>query len=294
MHPRVEVSIIIPVLNQVNNLEESLNLLFRQNYPKRNIEIIVIDNGSTDGTWEMLQQIEGIKIHQIPDPKSPYVCRNKGIEISSKEWLLFLDSKIKIEGSEWLDHFIGIDPDPQKIYYARILPITQHLSISQWCEMISFFTFNSLAKEGLNGVAGCFLAHRKSFSIVGDFIINRSGGDTEWSKKAISIGYIVTAVWDFPVFYAPKKHGELIRKLVRIGVSDRTYFLSKDGSVFKFYFRRILEMRPPNPIRIYKILKSEDLHQKNLLWYFKVIFTTWYYRIYQKLITLNLINGQSD
>src|SRR5690606_3618753 len=102
------------------------------------------------------------------------------------------------------------------------------------------------------------------------------------------------ATWDFPVYYIPKKHNDFLMKAVRFGRGDRAYFLKKEGGGYQFFFRRVLEMRPPNPFRIYNILKSENLHKRNAGWYLKIIFTTWYYRIYQKLITLNLIHGKSD
>lgn len=291
---QISVSVIIPVLNNRQQTKACLDKIFSQRLLPSDFEIIVIDNGSTDGTWEMLQQIDGIKTHQISEPKSPYVCRNKGIELASKDWLLFLDSKIKIRGSDWLSLFLDIDSDPIKIYYARILPDSLHLSVSQWIEMVSIMEYNILAKKGKNGQAGCFLAHRNAFSDIGKFKPERSGGDSEWSKLAIVKGYTIEAVWNSPVYYSPKNHPDFLRKTIRYGIGDRVYFLSKDGSGFNFYIKRILEMRPPKPIRIYRILKTEGLHQKNPLWYCKIIFTTWYYRIYQKLVTLNWIHGQSD
>lgn len=50
-----KVSIGIPVYNRVNLIEETINSALNQSY--KNIEIIVCDNYSTDGTWELLQKI---------------------------------------------------------------------------------------------------------------------------------------------------------------------------------------------------------------------------------------------
>jgi glycosyltransferase involved in cell wall biosynthesis len=294
MSNSIEVSIIIPVLNQKKRIEECITSLLQQQYDSACVEIIVIDNGSTDGTWELLKNFPGIITKQISHTKSPYVCRNKGVEFATKEWLLFLDSKIIIKGSDWLQNFTSVDPNPNKIYFARILPDTLILSASQWCEMISIMDYNLLSKSGINGVAGCFMVNKKTFLKVGLYRLQRSGGDTEWSQLAISKGFKGTTNWEFPVYYIPKKHTAFQKKIVRFGLSDREYYLNKDGSGVKFFWHRILEMRPPNPFRIYNILKSENLHKQNAGWYLKIIFTTWYYRIYQKLITLNLINGTSD
>lgn len=48
----IKFSIVIPTLNQVNTLEDTLQSVIRQDYP--NYEIIVIDGGSTDGTTELV------------------------------------------------------------------------------------------------------------------------------------------------------------------------------------------------------------------------------------------------
>ena len=50
-----KVSIGIPVYNRVNLIEETINSALNQSY--KNIEIIICDNNSIDGTWELLQKI---------------------------------------------------------------------------------------------------------------------------------------------------------------------------------------------------------------------------------------------
>lgn len=60
------VSILIPVYNRENLIEETVQSALNQTY--KNIEIIVVDNQSTDNTWEILQKLasqdERIKIFQ--------------------------------------------------------------------------------------------------------------------------------------------------------------------------------------------------------------------------------------
>jgi len=51
------VSILIPVYNRVSLVGETIESAINQTY--KNIEIIIVDNFSTDGTWELLQQYAG-------------------------------------------------------------------------------------------------------------------------------------------------------------------------------------------------------------------------------------------
>jgi len=50
------VSVIIPVLNSPVRAEKCINALLDQTYPKNRYEIIVVDNGSTDSTPQVIQQ----------------------------------------------------------------------------------------------------------------------------------------------------------------------------------------------------------------------------------------------
>lgn len=86
------VSIIIPVFNVAEYLSECLESVFNQTYP--NIQVIVIDDGSTDESPLILkkwkQNKEFILINQNNSGQS--VSRNKGLEIAKGKYVLFVDS----------------------------------------------------------------------------------------------------------------------------------------------------------------------------------------------------------
>lgn len=89
------VSVIIPAYNRVEFIGETLQSLKDQTY--RHWEAIVTDDGSTDGTWELVKNIaeseKRIKLFKRDrEPKGAPTCRNIGIEQSKGEYLVFLDS----------------------------------------------------------------------------------------------------------------------------------------------------------------------------------------------------------
>jgi len=121
------VSIITPTYEREDFIEEAVNSALGQTY--KNIELLVIDDGSTDGTVDKLKQYES-------DPRFNYfyqdnqgqsTARNKGLSIAKGEFVCFLDSdnhwaKNKIEESLKL---FEIYPDTD-IVYANVTLIDEH------------------------------------------------------------------------------------------------------------------------------------------------------------------------
>lgn len=89
------VSVIIPVFNRKNLLLETLQSLKDQTY--LNWEAILVDDGSTDGTFELVQDLSDadprIKSYKREvEPKGASSCRNYGIEVCNGKYVFFLDS----------------------------------------------------------------------------------------------------------------------------------------------------------------------------------------------------------
>ena len=89
------VSIIIPTYNQENYIAETLECVIKQTY--KDWECIIVDDGSTDNTCNIVKKYLNEKIKYIKQKQSG-VCeaRNNGIRNTSGEYILFLDSDDKI------------------------------------------------------------------------------------------------------------------------------------------------------------------------------------------------------
>ncbi|MFH2138510.1 MAG: glycosyltransferase [Candidatus Omnitrophota bacterium] len=84
------VSVIIPTFNRRKYLQNAVKSVLDQTYA--NIEIIIVDDGSTDGTDKMVAQFsENIKYIWQPN-KGVAFARNEGIKKSTGEFVAFLDS----------------------------------------------------------------------------------------------------------------------------------------------------------------------------------------------------------
>lgn len=82
------VSVIIPCYNHAHYLPKAVESVVQQRYPKK--EIIVVDDGSSDDTASVCQQLPVTYVYQANAGLS--AARNKGIQFSKGELLLFLDA----------------------------------------------------------------------------------------------------------------------------------------------------------------------------------------------------------
>jgi GT2 family glycosyltransferase len=98
-------SVVIPLYNKRPHIERALTSVFRQTLAP--VEIIVVDDGSTDGGYEWVKGLaHGNVLHEQRGEAGPggYAARNRGIEIASGEWIAFLDAD-----DEWRpEHLSGL------------------------------------------------------------------------------------------------------------------------------------------------------------------------------------------
>jgi glycosyltransferase involved in cell wall biosynthesis len=94
------VSIIVPVFNSENYIGECITSILNQSYER--IELILIDDGSTDGSGELCeayaQRDNRIKVIHQPNA-GPSAARNRGLREATGTWIQFVDGDDAIEPS---------------------------------------------------------------------------------------------------------------------------------------------------------------------------------------------------
>ena len=89
----VKVSIVIPVYNRKNFLTVCIKSLLAQSF--EDFEICLVDDGSTDGTGllcdELAEKDTRIRVLHVQNGGATY-ARQKGVELATGEWVLFVDS----------------------------------------------------------------------------------------------------------------------------------------------------------------------------------------------------------
>jgi glycosyltransferase involved in cell wall biosynthesis len=96
---RPKISVIVPVYNGREYLSASLDSLLASTY--ENLEIILVDNGSTDGSGKICDDYAAsdsrIAVLHAESNLGVSTARNMGLEIATGEWIGFFDSDDKIE-----------------------------------------------------------------------------------------------------------------------------------------------------------------------------------------------------
>lgn len=85
----MRVSIVITTKNEEKNIGNCLKSIRGQSYPQENIEIIVVDNDSTDRTKEIARNYTDRVFDKGPERSAQ---RNFGIERAEGEWVMYLDA----------------------------------------------------------------------------------------------------------------------------------------------------------------------------------------------------------
>ena len=135
-----KVSIIIPTYNRKCFLREAVNSVLNQTY--KDFELIVIDDGSTDGTQEMIKEFGGKIIYKSQENRGASSARNVGISMSKGKLISFLDSDDVWHKEKLSEQMKFFKEYPEaKICYTdeiwvrhgvRVNPMRKHQKYSGW------------------------------------------------------------------------------------------------------------------------------------------------------------------
>lgn len=91
-----QLSVVIPTYNRLAVLQQALAALERQSFPPAQFEVIVVDDGSTDGTWQSVSRMTFSFSHVVlqQQNRGAAAARNLGAARARADILLFLDSDI--------------------------------------------------------------------------------------------------------------------------------------------------------------------------------------------------------
>lgn len=115
-HSSIKISIVTVCYNAISTIEDTIQSVLKQTY--ENIEYIIIDGGSTDGTINIIKKYSNRLAYWISEPdKGIYDAMNKGIRVSSGDYINFMNSGDKFCNQECIANVIDeINVSKEVIY----------------------------------------------------------------------------------------------------------------------------------------------------------------------------------
>ncbi len=108
-----KVSVVVPIYNGEEDLNDLIQCLYNQTYPKNQIEYLLVNNNSSDSTVKILEQAvteaekKGIILKALNENEiqSSYAARNKGIRQATADIIAFTDADCR-PIPEWIEELI--------------------------------------------------------------------------------------------------------------------------------------------------------------------------------------------
>src|SRR5690606_30753578 len=117
LEKKPKISIITIVYNNVRDIRYTLASVANQDYP--NIEYIVVDGLSNDGTMEVIQEYRShISTLVSEKDKGIYDAMNKGLKLATGDYVLFLNSGDELFANDTLSKVFAAGADAD-IYYGE-------------------------------------------------------------------------------------------------------------------------------------------------------------------------------
>ncbi len=153
-HPSTKITILIPARNEAENIQACVESILQQNYPKQLLQIIIIDDHSTDNTATIVQNIKHTSVQLLP--LAQYVSesetqsfKKKALEIAMQqatgELILTTDADC-ITPKDWLGLIVSYYESKQVKFIAA--------PVNFYDEQNALERFQSLDFIGMMGITG--------------------------------------------------------------------------------------------------------------------------------------------
>lgn len=216
------VSFIVPVFNEEKEIKKTINSLLNIDYPRDKLEIIVIDDGSTDNTYKVLKKIlsKRVKIFKKENGGCASAL-NLGIKKARGRLIARFDSDTVLARSS-LKKTIGYFENKKVMAVTSSLNVSNHrgfLQKIQWAEYLFGITLRKIfdMNNAIHVIPGPLSVYRAEFfTRYGGFDEENITEDTEMAMRIQSHGYEIKNSISANVYTnVPTKFNQLLNQRIR-------------------------------------------------------------------------------
>ena len=171
------VTVVIPVWNGARFIGEAIENVLSQNYPS--LEIIVVDDGSTDDTAEVVRRLPCDVRYFRQENSGPAAARNRGIRDSSGDLIAFLDAD-----DLWSEDHLQLLVR-EMTERPELDVVHGHAQLLTYVAETGAYEYTGSPEEAFPYYIGAGLYRKRAFDRVGLFDRTlRFGEDTDWYTRA--------------------------------------------------------------------------------------------------------------
>jgi hypothetical protein len=171
------VSVVIPVYNGERFLRDAVENVLGQRYPS--FEIIIVDDGSTDGTEALIADLPCDVRYFRQDNAGPAAARNRGIRDTAGDLIAFLDVD-----DLWPDHTLGLLVD-ELTRQPELDVVHGYAQLLEWDAATGAYEYRGNPREAFAWYIGAALYRKRVFGTVGLFDPTLTfGEDVDWFNRA--------------------------------------------------------------------------------------------------------------
>lgn len=263
-------SIIIPVYNDEKYLKSTLKAITDQISEEQNVEVIIVDNGSANNTFQWLEQSDQIKIlSESKNLNSPYSCRNRGIEIAKGDVIILLDATCCPQ-NDWLKKGLNyLETTGADIVGGNVLfDFEGKVTGAKLYDSMTNIKMEESIKKGVAKTANLFIK-KSVFDKIGLFPEGiRSGADVRWTYKATSSGLKMVFCHEAIVHKPARSFRELLTKQWRVGLHQPLIWKDQGLPVSLVSALKKIVI-PVSPISVLKMIRQ---HKNAIGYYGSVLF----------------------
>jgi len=241
------VSAIVPVRNGARHVARCLAALLAQTWPPDRLEILVVDDASTDATRERARELP-VRLLEQAERRGPYAARNAALRIASGEILAFTDSDC-VPAKDWIERGVaalareGADLAAGQVRFA----LSPRRSAFELLDSLSNLDQErSVAERGVAKTGNLFAA-RRVLDAIGPFHERRSGCDVEWTGRATAAGFELVYARDAVAWKPARGALALVRKQYRVGRGQQALWRATGEPLRAVLPRSLRGFRPARP-----------------------------------------------
>jgi hypothetical protein len=218
------VSVIVPVFNGAETIEQLLEALKAQNYPAERREFIIADDASSDSTPTILARYADVcRIVVCADNLGSYNARNRAVELARGDVFAFTDADCRPDPN-WLVEGVRALMRQGGGLVAGAVTITPTCRASAIQRYDAFFGIQQafFARKLRFGATANLFAGRSALELIGGFDAGlRSGGDRKFCQIGVQRGLDFSYSPASIVRHLPRtSFAELARKQIRISIGQ--------------------------------------------------------------------------